>query len=945
MKRLKGVMLILAVVLLSAILSILSVGTIFNQVAAVVAETLFLESSWGKEESEEDVAEEHVTEEDVTEETISEEDDQTDNETNDTGSEAFPTDDSSTSEDSSSADDDDEADPASPSEAGKGESESGEPEGSVSDEEDMELINDLETETVLETEAMLETSQAVLAMLTETPGVLNVGSERTVAEALEALTKEEVQSAGGSIIIRLEGDTGDTDDIVIPADLGIKKVTVTSADQNDYKMGSSPVSLFANGIPLTFQHGIVGCLYGGGINVSLKSTEIVMTGGGIEGPKAAVDGLITGGSLATNRNADISISGSCNITIKGVEGLSLSNIYSGSVTNAPGVTAKIGKTNLLIEDSEIESCLISGGSFMWSSGSGVVLDLGESNITIKNSTVTTEYLDFTNAIYGGHIGNRHMSDTKLLCDSCHITVDGSTINGEIFGGHYNGASEPDDTVVMGNVVIDLKDSSVCGIYGGGLYMGGHSIKATGTRISLTDCEVQDSHMLDTPAICGGNVYWADDAEDEQPPVNRAEINLNGDISDNCMIAGEGIGISQTGNQQVITSITPGYEVLSMTSVIAGKLPDAINVDSGWNQVSIRQDNGHTEIIDTFQDYADLIDQIKNLLEADSVVSSNGAAEQAVDENHITTDELPDDLPLSQEEIKNKKTEAVDALFQTVAQTAESHDTPTLPAAVKTLNQALQSGETAEVYLKQTLTEVKLTSRRTGGDITFVPASFTLEIEPYLLIRDAHGSPKNEDILSNDQLNGNDIEFLIGVPDTVTMKYANVTHYGEVATDSYQTEIKKGAGGQYILLHTRSFSTFEITFTNVRQKSNSVKAGTRDSGYTDGGTASTGKWVRNQTGWWYDYGNDTWPSNEWKYISGSWYRFNPEGYMVTGWYLDPLYSKWFYLCDNGAMAVGWLQIDGVWYYFETRPGACAGRLYTNERTPDGYEVNSDGAWIY
>ena len=937
MGRLKGVMLLLAVIVLSAVLSILSVGTVFNQVAMVIAETLFLESSWGGDGSEEDDSTEDSSEEEVGGEP-------SDSETEDTGSEANPTEDSSTSADSSSGESDTEDDEASPSEAGKGESESGEPECSMSDEEDMELINDLETEAEWKTEAMLETSQAVLAMMMDTPGVLNVGSEKTVGEALEALTKEEVQSASGSIIIRLEGDTADSGNLVIPAGLGIKKVTVTSADQNDYRIGDSSTRLFANGIPMTFEHGIVGCLYGGGINVSLSSTELVMTGGSIEGPRAAVDGLIAGGSLATNKNADISISGSCKITIKGVEGLSLSNIYSGSVTNASGVTAKIGKTNLLIEDSEIETCLISGGSFMWGSGSGVVLDMGESNITIKNSTVTTEYLDFTNAIYGGHIGNRHLSDTKLLCDSCHITVEGSTVNGEIFGGHYNGANDPDDTITMGNVVIDLTDSTVCGIYGGGLYMGGHSIKAAGTRISLTDCLVQDSNMLDTPAICGGNVYWADEADDELPSVTRTEINLSGDISDNCMIAGEGIGILEIDDKQMIASIAPGYEALSMTSGVAQKLPETMDVDSNWDQVSVRQDNGHTEVIKSFVDYADLLAQIKRLLTAGSVVSSNGVAEKNVDDSRITTEGLPDDLALTQEEIKKKETEAVDGLFQTLEQIAGSHDTPALPAAVKPLNQNLQNGETAEVYLKQTLTDVKLTSQRTDSDILLVPASFTLEIEPYLLIRDSSGTTKTEALLDNDQLNGNDIEFLVGVPDTVTMKYANVTHYGDVVTESFQTEIRSGASGKYILLHTRSFSTFEITFTNVRQKGNVEKRGTQGSSSTDGGVASTGKWVKNPTGWWYDYGNHTWPSNEWKYLGGSWYRFNPDGYMITGWYMDPFYGKWFYLCEDGAMAVGWKQIGGIWYYFETRPGACAGRLYTDETTPDGYRVNSDGVWI-
>lgn len=69
------------------------------------------------------------------------------------------------------------------------------------------------------------------------------------------------------------------------------------------------------------------------------------------------------------------------------------------------------------------------------------------------------------------------------------------------------------------------------------------------------------------------------------------------------------------------------------------------------------------------------------------------------------------------------------------------------------------------------------------------------------------------------------------------------------------------------------------------------------------SAYAGQWQQNGTGWWYDNGNGTWPANTWQWIDG-----------------------------NG---------DGVseCYYFDGN-----GYLLTNATTPDGEQVNADGAWI-
>lgn len=74
------------------------------------------------------------------------------------------------------------------------------------------------------------------------------------------------------------------------------------------------------------------------------------------------------------------------------------------------------------------------------------------------------------------------------------------------------------------------------------------------------------------------------------------------------------------------------------------------------------------------------------------------------------------------------------------------------------------------------------------------------------------------------------------------------------------------------------------------------------------------WVKDSIGWWNTEGN-SW-SVGWRNIDGKWYYFDSEGYMKTGWLLDG--GKWYYLNPNGDMAVNTVI--------------------------NNYTIGSDGAWI-
>lgn len=73
--------------------------------------------------------------------------------------------------------------------------------------------------------------------------------------------------------------------------------------------------------------------------------------------------------------------------------------------------------------------------------------------------------------------------------------------------------------------------------------------------------------------------------------------------------------------------------------------------------------------------------------------------------------------------------------------------------------------------------------------------------------------------------------------------------------------------------------------------------------TAGNTTSEARWIQDANGWWFDAGDGTWPANTWKWIDGNkdgtaeCYYFNADGYLLSG-----------------------------------------------TTTPDGYQVNQDGAWV-
>ena len=127
---------------------------------------------------------------------------------------------------------------------------------------------------------------------------------------------------------------------------------------------------------------------------------------------------------------------------------------------------------------------------------------------------------------------------------------------------------------------------------------------------------------------------------------------------------------------------------------------------------------------------------------------------------------------------------------------------------------------------------------------------------------------------------------------------------------------------------------------------------------------TGTWSRQTDGRWSFASSGRTYRDEWAYIynpyagdgqsSTDWFRFDAEGFMITGWYTDKE-GNTFYLnpiSDNtqGRMFAGWNWIDdngdgtAECYYFNPVSDGTRGRLLKNQTTPDGYQVNEKGQWL-
>lgn len=136
------------------------------------------------------------------------------------------------------------------------------------------------------------------------------------------------------------------------------------------------------------------------------------------------------------------------------------------------------------------------------------------------------------------------------------------------------------------------------------------------------------------------------------------------------------------------------------------------------------------------------------------------------------------------------------------------------------------------------------------------------------------------------------------------------------------------------------------------------------------TPSGGTWKQDNTGWWFQYPNGTYPKDKWEVIDNYWYYFKADGYMATGnityqanWYyltevaspdhpLGSMYmnawkkgtgTNWYYYGDTGAMLINkWVKTDGK-YYFVGKSGAMLTKQWVTTDDKEYYYVDANGVW--
>ncbi len=90
------------------------------------------------------------------------------------------------------------------------------------------------------------------------------------------------------------------------------------------------------------------------------------------------------------------------------------------------------------------------------------------------------------------------------------------------------------------------------------------------------------------------------------------------------------------------------------------------------------------------------------------------------------------------------------------------------------------------------------------------------------------------------------------------------------------------------------------------------------------------------GSWYYFKSDGSKATGWLKDGSTWYYLKSSGEMQTGWLQEK--GFWYYLDDSGAMKTGWYQVSGKWYYSYS-----SGELAVNTIV-DGYTVNHNGEWV-
>ena len=211
----------------------------------------------------------------------------------------------------------------------------------------------------------------------------------------------------------------------------------------------------------------------------------------------------------------------------------------------------------------------------------------------------------------------------------------------------------------------------------------------------------------------------------------------------------------------------------------------------------------------------------------------------------------------------------------------------------------------------------------------------LDLQVLKTVKNAAGVTAGDHETPVPDLKGKKLTIVIPLPEEIRNRapyFVYKVHGGTVSAvdNTYQEE------HHTLTLRADEFSTYAIAYTQETEETAGAVQAEHDSG-----TVREGRWMQNDTGWWYAYSNGTWPSAGWAYLYYNgrydWYYFDPKGYMKDGWI--EIGGKWYYLHKlydgrRGYMYTGLRQIDGKIYFFGSD-----GVMFS------GGWKNVDGHWRY
>lgn len=272
---------------------------------------------------------------------------------------------------------------------------------------------------------------------------------------------------------------------------------------------------------------------------------------------------------------------------------------------------------------------------------------------------------------------------------------------------------------------------------------------------------------------------------------------------------------------------------------------------------------------------------------------------------------------------------------------------------------LAEGEKAVVQLNSELKDVEFKAEvKENGEVVLIPTKLTFNVNVTLEII-KNGVGQGKEIVANEKIKRT-ITFYLPLPSTITGNRCRVTHRATDGDDVFknQTILSRGTKDARVRVRAGHFSDFVVdSFEDVKESGSSSDSDS-DSGQGSSShsgtskTSSSGQWVQGAGGWWYKNADGTYPASTWVQLVwngiSQWYRFNEQGYMVSGWFTDADGNRYFLHNQKdgtqGYMYTGWHQIDGIWYYFRENVGGPQGSLLVNGTTPEGYKTDSTGAWI-